>query len=198
MDRRNILIIVNLAIVILEIIGFALVFKEVGADAFIYYTEDSNLILLISSLVFLAYAFLKKDLPSWFKTLRFTAVVSTTLTFIIVITVLSWMTDWGLFNLLFQGSMLYHHTLCPLAAIISFVCLEKYDNLNALTGVIFTLLYAIVIIPLNILEKVIGPYPFLMVNTQPVLETVFWIVAIFLITYAIALVLKKGNGKVII
>ena len=94
--------------------------------------------------------------------------------------------------------MLYHHTLCPLAAIISFVCLEKYDNLNALTGVIFTLLYAIVIIPLNILEKVIGPYPFLMVNTQPVLETVFWIVAIFLITYAIALVLKKGNGKVII
>ena len=184
MDRRNILIIVNLAIVILEIIGFALVFKELGTDAFIYYTEDSNLILLISSLVFLAYAFLKKDLPSWFKTLRFTAVVSTTLTFIIVITVLSWMTDWGLFNLLFP--------------IISFVCLEKYDNLNALTGVIFTLLYAIVIIPLNILEKVIGPYPFLMVNTQPVLETVFWIVAIFLITYAIALVLKKGNGKVII
>ena len=68
MDRRNILIIVNLAIVILEIIGFALVFKELGTDAFIYYTEDSNLILLISSLVFLAYAFLKKDLPSWFKT----------------------------------------------------------------------------------------------------------------------------------
>ena len=62
MDRRNILIIVNLAIVILEIIGFALVFKELGTDAFIYYTEDSNLILLISSLVFLAYAFLKKDL----------------------------------------------------------------------------------------------------------------------------------------
>ena len=41
MDRRNILIIVNLAIVILEIIGFALVFKELGTDAFIYYTEDT-------------------------------------------------------------------------------------------------------------------------------------------------------------
>lgn len=198
MKNKNILLIVNLAIVILEIIGFILVFNELGINSFEYYTEDSNLLLLISSVIFLAYALLNKELPSWFKTLRYVAIVSTTLTLVIVLTVLSWTTDWGLYNLLFYGSMLYHHTLCPLLALVSFIAIEKYDGLNSLSGLIFTVVYAIIVIPLNILEIVIGPYPFLMVNTQPVLETVFWTVTILLITYAIAFVLKKGNEKVII
>lgn len=198
MDNKNILLIVNLALVVLEIIGFILVINELGINSFEYYTEDSNLLLLLSSAIFLAYAIMNKELPSWFKTLRYVAIVSTTLTLIIVLTVLSWTTYWGINYLLFNGSMLYHHTLCPLIALASFIMIEKYDGLNSLSGLIFTVVYAIILIPLNILEIVIGPYPFLMVNTQPLLETIFWTVTIFLITYAIALVLKKGNEKVII
>ena len=112
-----------------EIIGFILVFNELGINSFEYYTEDSNLLLLISSSIFLICLFANKELPSWFKSLRFAAIVSTTLTLIIVLTVLSWTTDLGLHHLLFNGSMLYHHTLCPVLAILSFVFIEKYDNL---------------------------------------------------------------------
>ena len=104
----------------------------------------------------------------------------------------------GLYTLLFHGGLLYHHTLCPILAIISFCLIEKYDNLKAIQGVYFTIIYALILIPLNILKIVNGPYPFLKVYEQSILESAFWIVVIFIIVYIIALILKKVNGKVII
>ena len=198
MNYKNINIIINLAIVILEIIGFILVFRELGISSFEYYTEDSNLLLLISYSIFLIFLIQNKELPSWFKSLRFAAIVSTTLTLIIVLTVLSWTTDFGLHHLLFKGSMLYHHTLCPILAILSFVLLEKYDNLNTVHGLYFTIIYAIIMIILNILKIVEGPYPFLLVYNQPAIHSIIWLIVILAITYAIAFILKKVNGKVII
>ncbi len=198
MNSKNITIIINLMIVILEIIGFILVFNELGITSLEYYTEDSNLLLLISSIIFLIYISKNDELPEWFKSFRFIAVVSTTLTLIIVLTVLSWTTDLGLYHLLFNGSMLYHHTLCPLLAIISFSLLERYETLNTIKGLYFTLIYAAIMIVLNVLKIVEGPYPFLLVYKQPVVHSILWTVVILAITYAIALILKKVNGKVII
>ena len=198
MNARKLQIIINSLIIILEIIGFVLVINQIGAESLEYYTEDSNFLLLLSSILFLVYLSLNKEFPSWLKSFRFVAVVSTTLTLIIVLTVLSWTTEMGLYYLLFGDSMLYHHTLCPILAIISFICIEKYEDLNVLHGLAFTFIYGIIMIPLNILKIVQGPYPFLMVYNQPLLQTIFWIAIIFAITYAIALILKKGNGKVII
>lgn len=198
MNARKLQIIINIIIIILEIIGFVLVINQIGVKTLEYYTEDSNFLLLLSSILFLIYLCSNKEFPQWLKSLRFVAVVSTTLTLFVVLTVLSWTTDLGLYYLLFGDSMLYHHTLCPILAIISFVGIERYENLNILNGLIFTLIYALIMIPLNVLKIVIGPYPFLMVYNQSILQTIFWIVIIFVITYGIALVLKKGNEKVII
>lgn len=198
MNTRKIQIIINILIIILEIMGFIVIFNNLGFKSLEYYTEDSNFLLLLSSTILLIYLMTDKEVPQWLESFRFIAIVSTTLTLIIVVTVLSWTTNIGLYNLLFGGSMLYHHTLCPILAIISFICIEKYDNLNALIGIIFTIIYGAVMIPLNILGIVKGPYPFLMVNTQPVMQTILWIVIIYTINYGIALILKKSNGKVII
>ena len=197
MNSRNVNITINILIIILEIIGFILVFNELGIVSLEYYTEDSNLLLLISSSIFLMFLLRNKELPSWFKSLRFTAIVSTTLTLIIVLTVLSWTTDLGLYHLLFGGSMLYHHTLCPVLAIFAFM-IEKYDELNVIHGLYFTIIYAIIMISLNILKIVEGPYPFLLIYKQPVIHSVIWTIVILAITYAITLILKKVNGKVII
>lgn len=193
--HKNINIIINLLIVILEIIGFVLVFKELGITSLEYYTEDSNLLLLLSSIIILIYISKNKELPLWFKSFRYIAIVSTTLTLIIVLTVLSWTTDFGLYYLLFHESMLYHHTLCPVLAILSFVFVERYDNLHTIHGLYFTVVYGIIMIILNALKIVEGPYPFLLVHNQPI---IIWTALIFAITYAIALILKKINGKVII
>jgi len=198
MNSKNIKILINLSIIILEIIGFILVFRELGITSLEYYTEDSNLLILISSSIFLIFLFTNNELPSWFKSLRYVAIVSTTLTLIIVLTVLSWTTDLGLYNLLFNGSMLYHHTLCPILAILSFTFVEKYDRLNTIHGLYFTIIYAILLIILNVLKIVEGPYPFLLVYEQPILHSILWTMIILAITYAIASILKKVNGKVII
>ena len=198
MNSKNINLIINLAIVILEIIGFTLVFNELGITSLEYYTEESNLLLLISSIIFIIYLYKNNELPSWFKSFRYIAIVSTTLTLIIVLTVLSWTTDFGLHHLLFNGSMLYHHTLCPILAILSFVFVEKYENLNTIHGLYFTIIYAIIMIILNVLKVVEGPYPFLRIYEQPIIHSIIWTVIIFAITYLIALILKKVNGKVII
>lgn len=197
MNSRNVNITINLLIIILEIIGFILVFNELGITSLEYYTEDSNLLLLISSFIFLICLVKNKELPSWFKSLRYCAIVSTTLTLIIVLTVLSWTTDLGLHHLLFGGSMLYHHTICPVLAIFAFM-IEKYDELNVIHGLYFTIIYAIIMISLNILKIVEGPYPFLLIYNQPIIHSVIWTMVILAITYAIALILKKVNGKVII
>ncbi len=55
LTHKNINIILNLSIIILEIIGFVLVFKELGITSLEYYTEDSNLLLLLSSIMLLIY-----------------------------------------------------------------------------------------------------------------------------------------------
>ena len=184
--------------VILEIIGFVLVFKELGIASLEYYTEDSNLLLMISSIILLIYISKNKELPSWFKSFRYIAIVSTTLTLIIVLTVLTWTTDLGLYYLLFHESMLYHHTLCPVLAVLSFIFVERYDNLQTIHGIYFTAIYGIIMISLNALKIVEGPYPFLLVHNQPIIHSIIWTVLIFAITYVIALILKKVNGKVII
>ena len=196
--HKNINIIINLLIIILEIIGFVLVFKEMGITSLEYYTEDSNLLLLLSSIIILIHISKNKELPLWFKSFRYIAIVSTTLTLIIVLTVLSWTTDFGLYYLLFHESMLYHHTLCPVLAILSFVFVERYDNLHTIHGLYFTVVYGIIMIILNALKIVEGPYPFLLVHNQPIIHSIIWTALIFAITYAIALILKKINGKVII
>lgn len=198
MNFKNSSLIVNSLIIILEVIGFILVFNELGINSLQYYTEDSNLLLLISSIILVYYLSKNKELPSWFKSFRHIAVVSTTLTLIVVLTVLSWTTDMGLYHLLFGGSMLYHHTLCPILAILSFIFVEKYDEIKVIKGLYFTIVYAIIMIILNVLKIVEGPYPFLRVYEQPILHSIIWTILILAITYVIALILKKVNGKVII
>ena len=196
MDNKNVQILINILIIILEITGFILLVKEEGFIDISYYTEDSNIILLFSSILILIYLIQDKELPSWLKSFRFLAVVSVTTTFIIVLTVLSWSTDQGLYHLLFFNHLLYLHTLCPLLAIMSFIFIEKYDDLNVIHGIYFTIFYAVVLIILNILKIVDGPYPFLRVYDQSILESVVWIIVIVGVSYLIAAILKKVNEKV--
>lgn len=116
----------NIVIVILEIIGFALAVPSLKLNTLIFYTEDSNFLALISSVLFSYYIISGKDMPDWLSILKYISTLSVTVTFFVVVFVLSWMTPDGLVNLLISESMLYHHTLCPILAIITFVFFEKY------------------------------------------------------------------------
>ena len=178
MDRKKASLAVNLVIVLLEIIGFVRAFKALGIGVMRFYTQDSNLLLLGASLGYIAWNLMHPDreAPRWLRILKLTGTIGVMITFVIVITVLSWTTNMGLWTLLTSGSMLYHHTLCPLLGLITFLFLEPYRfrESDAVWGMSFTFLYAAVTVPLNILRIMDGPYPFLRVYQQPVWASFLW------------------------
>lgn len=194
---------INLIIVILEIIGFVMVMRDFGIGILEYYTQDSNLLLLISSIIYSICMFIeiKKDgveIPNWVGVLKYMGVVSVTITFIVVITILSWSVEGGFSGMLFEGALLYHHTLCPILAIISFIFFEKYNidgNKNIIRSLYFTFIYSFFLISLNIVKLVQGPYPFLMVYNQSVWMSFFWMIIIFSGAFGIAIGLRLLNKE---
>lgn len=197
---NSIALVINLTIIVLELIGFILAIKELGIETIIYYTEDSNFLVLIASILFSYYLIRQREIPKWLSILKYIAAVSVTITFLVVIFILSWMSEFSFIELLTHESMLYHHTLCPILAIVSFTLLEKYafTKKDTIKALYFTIIYAVIMIPMNILKVVDGPYPFLKVTSQPILVSLMWIVIIFGFAYLIAVILKKVNEKVII
>lgn len=179
MEKKNISIILNLLIILFEIIGLFLAYDSMKIMDFSYYTIDSNIFLLITAILYLAYR--NKD-SKILSLLKYSSTLSVLVTFLVVILVLLPMLDFN-FNFLFlQYGGLYLHLLCPLTALISFVFFENHDIDNTLKNNIrslyFTIIYALILISLNILKIVNGPYPFLKVYEQSILASIIWIVAI--------------------
>ena len=76
--------------------------------------------------------------------------------------------------------MAYHHTLCPILAIISYIFFEnnKIKKKDIPYTMIFTITYTIILIICNILHIIEGPYPFLLIYKQPVYMSILWILII--------------------
>ena len=196
--KRNekIALILNIILVILFFIGLFSAIKE-NINIIEYYTEDSNILSAISSIIFVVFLLIKKDIkhiPNWVCVLRFIGTTCLTLTFIVVVTILvpldtNSLKD-GYVRFLLQGSMLYHHFLCPVISFISFSIFEANKNLNKKKyiwyALIPTFIYGLIFIILNILKVVNGPYPFLRVYNQSVFVSLIWIVVIFSVNYLMA------------
>lgn len=188
----------HILIVVLELLGFYLGFQSLGFGMFEYYTQDSNLLVLFSSILTLIFLFQKKEFPSWLQWFKFTATVSITLTLLVVLTILSW-TMGGLSHMMFDGVFLFHHTLCPILSIITYLFLEPYDIREEKffrKSVSFTILYAEILIFLNIFKVVEGPYPFLMVYKQPIYMSILWAILILGGTFGIAHLLRYFHFKI--
>lgn len=177
-NKANVSIIFNIILIILEIIALAITIDLIGLDL-TYYTIDSNLFALISAVLFLT---LRKRIPKAVDIVKYSSTLSLLITFLVVIFVLYPMTDFN-FNFLFlEGPNLYFHVLCPLIALISFLFFEDNELENTVRNnvyaMLFTLIYAVIIVSLNIAKAVVGPYPFLMVYSQPISTSIFWIIVI--------------------
>ena len=96
----------------------------------------------------------------------------------------------GYVGMLFTGSMLYSHFLCPVLAVLSCLFFDP-DQLPgrraALYALIPTALYAAVTIVLNLCRLIEGPYPFLLVYQQSWWASVLWCIAIVGGAYLICL-----------
>lgn len=193
LKKKNKAIIINITIIILEIIGLILSIIENKRLLLEYYTIDSNILALISSILFLIDSFkYKRKITGKTKILKYTTCVSLALTMFMVLFIL---VPFSSFNtdLLFKGAMPIHHIICPILTVISFLFYEKYkfDENDKFQVLFFTFVYGSILIVLNLLGLILGPYPFLLVKTNPIIISIISLITIFLITYSFGLLLQK-------
>ena len=159
----------NIVIVVLECVGLYISVSARRWQIFAYYTQLSNLVTLLSSLLFLV-------LGARVAPLRYLSTCMLVMTFLITAFVLVPMG--GSFQkLMLSGNGLYHHTLCPILSVCSYLLWEAHAALWLLP-VAVTLLYGIVMLFLNARDRFDGPYPFFRVRHQSVAATVIWMAAL--------------------
>ena len=102
--------------------------------------------------------------------------------------------------MLFTDSMLYHHFLNPVLAILSLVLFERLPRLplgQVWWALVPTILYGLYDLHGNITGTIDGPYPFMRVYDQTIQETLMWFAIILLtnLLYAFLLWWLGGNGR---
>lgn len=156
---------------------------------FIYYTQLSNLAAFLSAFLLLCFG----PLP-WITAFRFLAVCMLIMTMLVTVFVLvPTLKDTHLLLWSRVGFML--HLLCPALNLISYLFLETHaSGVMILVPPLVTLVYGVIMLYMNYIRKIDGPYPFLRVHHQTPLATVLWIIALMVLIGGIAsLVLFAGN-----
>ncbi len=198
--------ILNVAIVALEAVGFAITFaRPDGADYLKYYTQESNLLLLAACFVAAMFqwpAFRHgRDIPAWVRLLKYVATCCIAVTLAVVIFVLSPSEVpargcAGYFDTLWGGTNFYFHFVCPILGIVNFIFFEKNSDFRptvALLALLPTVLYAAIAMGLNIARLTVGPYFFLHVYEQPIYMSLIWCVVVLGGAYALAYALYRAN-----
>ena len=156
----------NCIVILLEAIGLSISISDRGLKILAYYTQISNIITLLSSIFLLA-------LGSGVFTcgFRYLSSCMLTMTFLITLCVLVPMGG-GFRKLMLSGNGLYHHTLCPIISVASYIFWEDHNSVIA-APVLITFVYGITMIN--------GPYPFFRVHKQSKEATLMWIAALITI-----------------
>lgn len=195
-------ILLNVAIVITEAVVLHGLVKEEGKATFIYYTNESNLLAMITSGIYVIFALIAQfggTKQVWVPAgmLRYMATICLTITFLVVVFVLSRDKETGgLKHLLFDDSMKYTHFVCPILSALSFLCFEDtslFPEQAALICLIPTFLYAIVSVLMNVTKRWNGPYPFLKVYENGWKKSLITAVVLLISFYLIAVALLSMN-----
>ncbi len=209
MKRLQMAFLVNVLVAAMEIVavvkGMLTEWKTLQ-EVFNFYTHDSNFFALAACTAMAidqAMRILgeKKEPSRLAMRLKGIATGALTLTFLVVLFVLWPMNGFQNAKFWFFDSLnIYHHLLCPLLCIFSFLFLEDYTALpkrEALGTMLVTLVYGVTMIILILTGKVTeAPYPFLQVDRQPVPVSVMWFVVLMGGAYLIEFVLIALNHKV--
>lgn len=197
MKKKRISILINALIIVFEL--FALFESSKNGRILIeYYTIDSNILALISSFLYLVYILKDEKIVGFPKILKYISTTCVTVTLIVVLVILLPMFNFNFKFLLLDGSMFFHHVLCPILSIVTFIFfddIEKYDKKDVEYPLAVTLLYAFILILLNLNCIVDGPYPFLRVYNLTISIAIGWVSLIFMINYFIAKYILKFKNQ---
>ena len=204
--RRLLSIALNLFVLCAEPIALPLSWEMGQAQIFTFYTEDSNIfaavVCAMVAVCQLWCIFTGGELPRWLKRLKFISTSCLAMTFLTVVIILAPMYEDGngWYIMLFTGSMLYHHFLNPVLAILSLVLFERLPRLpqrQVWWALVPTILYGLYDLHGNITGTIDGPYPFMRVYDQTIQETLMWFTIILVtnLLYAFLLWWLGGNER---
>ena len=170
-----------LFILLLEVRGLSLSLPGRKWMSLVFYTQLSNLITAFSALLLAVFG-----QPAWITALRYLSTCMLVMTFFVTTCVLIPMGG-DPKKLLWSGNGLYHHVLCPVISTVSYLFAEDH----ALAGLIWlpvltTLIYGLVMLCLNGIRKVDGPYPFFRVHHQSAAMTVLWMIGLMAVMAGIS------------
>ena len=165
-----------------------------------FFTDDSNLILLLSSILYVILIPIncKNDLTLHILSIiRYVATTFLIITFIIVVCVLGPVQgDWKF--LLFTDKMIFFHLFCPIISCVSFFFEDnsKFVFFDTFIPLIILIIYGIISIIMNLCDVYVGPYVFLEVKNQKWYLTVIYLVLISAFCYGLSFLLKYLISKV--
>ena len=174
--RKLISLALNLSIIYMETIAMPISWDYGHELVFTMYTELSNMFnMAVCALVALCQVldlFTGRELPRWVKQLKFWSTSCLTMTFLTVVFILAPMYEDGngWYIMLFTGSMLYHHFLNPVVAMVSFLLFEREPRLPLASvplALVPTIVYASTTCGATSRAASTGPTPLCGYTTRP-------------------------------
>ena len=167
--------IIHIVIALFELRGLVLAFPEGRWKIFVYYTQISNLLSLISSVMLAVFG----D-TAFISCVRYLACCMLVFTFFVCTCVLTPMGGDPKY-LFLEGHCFYHHLVCPVLSTLVYIFLERHAGFAMVPAAVgVTLFYGLLMVYLNAVNIVDGPYPFFRVHNQSKLATVLWMAVLFL------------------
>ena len=157
------------AVLLMEARGLFITWPQRKWKLLVFYTQLSNLAATVSAALLLILG------PApWIAVLRYLSTCMLVMTFFVTAFVLVPMGG-NPKVLLWSGSGIFHHVLCPVLTAVSYIFFELHAGLSSLwLPPAVTLLYGMIMLALNGAGKVDGPYPFFRVRHQSGRATVLW------------------------
>lgn len=196
----------NILLFLMELAGFIvmlIIYKDVKLK---YYTNWSNILGIIAATLFIINYFIKEKNKVFNEVVKYFKLTSTlclTVTFLIVLFMFVPMDHFNFYKWAIRENFFSFHFFSPIIAFICFVFLEKYEFKyikDTIIGMIFTILYSIIISILILAKKVVAPYPFLDYYANGVVVSIFSCIGMFIIISFVLLFLifikKKQNNMV--
>lgn len=159
----------NALLILLELIGLSISIADRRWKIFAFYTQISNILALTSAIAFLL-------LGERAAALRYLSTCMLAMTFLISLCVLAPFGG-GFKEMMLSDNKLYHHTLCPIISLVSYVLWEPHGG-TWVAPVVVTTIYGLAMLYLNYLRRFDGPYPFFRVHDQSVMASVLWTLAL--------------------
>lgn len=185
-------------ILLIVLTGLGLYFSIVDKNAFLYYSDNAGMFALSSSIIYVIVVLTKKEPNFLSLALRYVSTTCLVLTLVGTFYVAT-TTGENYLDSFIKGSHLFNNLLCPIVSVVSFTMFEGDRRLNKKKTIWYalipTVIYGIIMLICNLTNTFTGPYPFMMINDNPVYIIVIVVLITLVLNYVIGRFLLLSNQK---